>query len=516
MEARAAQPEVVLGLRGITKRYPGTVANDAIDFELRHGEVHALLGENGAGKTTLMRILAGLVAADAGEILVGGRATAIDSAKAALALGIGMVHQHFMLVDVMTVAENLAIGAEPRRRGILLDTRAAAARVRGLSERFGLAVDPDARVEDLSVGQQQRVEILRALDGGASILILDEPTAVLTAQEARDLFRIVRGLTAAGTSVVLISHKLKEVLAAADRITVLRRGRKVATVPAAGATAGELARLMVGRDVILRPDKRPARPGEPVLELAGLHVRDGRGLAAVAGVSFTVRAGEIVGLAGVDGNGQAELVEAIAGLRKPDAGRIAVAGRDVTGRTPRQILDAGVAYIAEDRHRRGLVLPFSLAENLALRGYRAAPVNRRGLLSRAGMAARAKRLLKEYDVRGGGPATPAAALSGGNQQKVVVARELSTDPAVLIAAQPTRGVDVGAAEFFHRRLLDQRAAGRAILLVSLELDEILALADRILVLYEGRIAGEFTPDASEDEIGLAMAGRAREKEVQAA
>jgi general nucleoside transport system ATP-binding protein len=503
-----AQPEIVLGLRGITKRYPGVVANDGVDFELRRGEVHALLGENGAGKTTLMQILSGLVAADAGEILLRGRPTVVDSAKAAIGHGIGMVHQHFMLVEVMTVAENLAIGAEPRRRGILLDRRAAAARVRALSERFGLAVAPDARIEDLSVGQQQRVEILRALDRGASILILDEPTAVLTAQEARDLFRIVRELTAAGTSVVFISHKLEEVLAVADRITVLRRGRTVKTVPAAGATVGQLARLMVGREVLLRLEKPPARIGAPVLEVTGLHVRDARGLEAVAGVSLSVRAGEIVGLAGVDGNGQAELVEAIAGLRRPESGTVTVGGRDLTGKSPRHVLDAGVAYIAEDRQRRGLVLPFSLAENLALRGYRAPWANRFGLLSRGGIVARAARLLGEYDVRGGGPATLASALSGGNQQKLVVARELSIEPTLLIAAQPTRGVDVGAAEFFHRRLLDQRKEGRGILLVSLELDEILELSDRILVMYEGRIAGEFEPSASEDEVGLAMAGRA--------
>ena len=508
MHAAGAQLEVALELRGITKRYPGTVANDAIDFDLRRGEVHALLGENGAGKTTLMSILSGSVAADDGEILLAGTPTEVGSPKRAIELGIGMVHQHFMLVDVMTVAENIALGAEPRRRGVLVDTGRAADHVRELSRRFGLAVDPDERIEDLSVGRQQRVEILRALDRGAAILILDEPTAVLAAQEARDLFRILRELTAQGTSVVFISHKLDEVLAIADRVTVLRRGRNVATVRAAETTAAELARLMVGREVSLRPAKpAPRVAGDAALEVRDLHVRDDRDLAAVAGVSLTVRGGEIVGLAGVDGNGQPELVEAISGLRRPESGTVRIAGRDMTGAGSRAIFDAGLAYIAEDRHRRGLVLPFTLTENLSLRAYRRAPASRFGFLSRRSMAGRARSLLREYDVRGGRADTAAASLSGGNQQKLVVARELAADPQVLIAAQPTRGVDVGATEFFHRRLLEQRAAGRAVLLVSFELDEILGLADRILVIYEGRIAGELGPDASEDEIGLLMAGR---------
>jgi simple sugar transport system ATP-binding protein len=420
-----------------------------------------------------------------------------------------MVHQHFMLVPVMTVAENLVLGSEPHR-GPLLDYAAAAARTRELSERFGLAVDPDAKVEDLGVGAQQRVEILRALFRGAKVLVLDEPTAVLTAQESQELFKVLRTLAADGTSIVFISHKLNEVLEISDRVTVLRRGKKVDTVDTPDSTERSLARLMVGRDVLLRVEKQQRAPGDALLEVRGLSARDDRGLPAVRDVSFAVRAGEIVGLAGVDANGQGELIEAITGLRRADAGSVHAAGRDVSHAGARGRIDAGVGSIAEDRHRRGLVLQFDLAENLALHEYRKEGMSRFGLLSPKRMAARARGLLSEYDIRGGDCDTPASSLSGGNQQKVVIARELSANPKVLIAAQPTRGLDVGAIEFVHRRLVEERDAGRAILLVSLELEEIRSLSDRVLVIYEGAIVAELAPSTSEEEFGVAMTGGGRQ------
>ena len=500
----------VLEVRGVTKRFPGVVANDRVDLDIRRGEVHALLGENGAGKTTLMNIVYGLYHADEGEILLNGRPVSFSSARDAIRSGIGMVHQHFMLIPVMTVTENIVLAAEPTRAGVLLDSETAAARVRELSDQFGLAVDPRARVHDITVGQQQRVEILKALYRGAEILILDEPTSVLTPQEASELFEILESLQAQGKAIVFISHKLKEVLEIADLITVLRRGKKVDTIAQAGATEAGLARMMVGREVLLRVEKKPAEPGAPILEAEDVHVIDDRGLEVVRGVTFDVRAGEIVGIAGVDGNGQTELIDALAGLRHPAAGRIVVDGRELTGASAREHLDEGLGHIPEDRHRRGLVLEFSLAENLALHDYDKKPFSRLGWLHPGRLVQWARRLLQEFDVRGGGPQTRASALSGGNQQKVVIAREVTRDPRVLIAAQPTRGLDVGAIEFVHRRLVEQRDSGKAVLLVSLELDEILSLSDRILVIYEGQIVGEFAPDASEEELGIAMTGGSRE------
>jgi general nucleoside transport system ATP-binding protein len=501
-----------LELRRVTKRFGNVVANDAIDFELRRGEIHALLGENGAGKSTLMNVLYGLHHPDEGEIVLDGEPVRIDSPRRAISLGIGMVHQHFMLVSVMTVAENLVLGTEPHR-GPLLDYNEAARRTRELSERFGLAVRPEAKVEDLGVGAQQRVEILRALFRGAKVLVLDEPTAVLTAQESQDLFRVLRALRDEGTSVVFISHKLNEVLDVSDRVTVLRRGKKIDTVETAGATERSLARLMVGRDVLLRVEKQERAPGDTVLEVEDLSVADDRGLPAVRAVSLKVHAGEIVGLAGVDANGQSELIEALVGLRKPESGTIRVAGRDVTGSSVREMIEAGVGHIAEDRHRRGLVLEFDLAENLALIDYRSPEMSRWGWLSPRRMAARARGLLKEFDVRGGEADTLAASLSGGNQQKTVIARELNADPQVLIAAQPTRGLDVGAIEFVHRRLVEQRDQGRAVLLVSLELEEIRSLSDRVLVVYEGEIVAELPPETSEEDFGVFMTGGGRQEVV---
>jgi ABC-type uncharacterized transport system ATPase subunit len=496
---------LLLELLGITKRFPGIVANDHVDFELAKGEVHALLGENGAGKSTLMNILYGLYHPDEGEIRLDGKRIRIDSPRDAIDRGVGMVHQHFMLIPVMTVAENIVLATEPTK-GPFLDLASAESRVRELSSQYGLTVRPEAKVASISVGMQQRAEILKALYRGAEILILDEPTAVLTPQEASELFTIIRSLQEGGKSIIFISHKLNEVLEIADRITVLRQGKKIDTVPREGATREGLARLMVGREVVLSVEKPPAEPGETLLEVEDLVVVDERGLEAVRGVSFEVKAGEIVGIAGVDGNGQSELIDALTGLRSLSAGTIAAAGENLTSANARKHLDAGVGHIPEDRQVRGLVLDFTLAENLALHDYAKEPNSRWGWLYPGRLIERAARLLKEFDVRGGRPQTLAAALSGGNQQKVVIAREVSRDPRILVAAQPTRGLDVGAIEFVHRRLVKERDEGRAILLVSFELEEILSLSDRILVVYEGRIVGEYEPGVSEEELGIAMTG----------
>jgi general nucleoside transport system ATP-binding protein len=499
----------VLELRGITKRFPEIVANDHVDFDLRKGEVHALLGENGAGKSTLMNVLYGLYRPEEGQILINGKPAELGSPKASIENGVGMVHQHFMLIPVMTVAENIVLATEPVHNGVMLDYPVAEKRVQEISTRFGLEVDPRAIVQDITVGQQQRVEILKALYRGADILVLDEPTAVLTPQEAKELFAIVKSLTEQGKSIIFISHKLNEVTEIADRITVLRRGKKIETLPSAGATEEGLARLMVGREVLLRVDKSAGSPGSPLLRVEGLSVEDDRGIEKVSDVSFQVHSGEIVGIAGVDGNGQTELIDAIAGLRRVNAGRIQVGEEDVTDEGCRGCLAAGLGHIPEDRQRRGLVLDFSLAENIALHDYDHPPSSRFGWLYPKRLNAKAAKLIQEFDVRGGGPQTAAGGLSGGNQQKVILAREIDRNPKVLIAAQPTRGLDVGAIEFVHRRLVEERDEGRAILLVSLELEEILSLSDRILVMYEGQIVGEFPPTVSEEDLGVAMTGAGR-------
>jgi simple sugar transport system ATP-binding protein len=505
----AEEAAKVLELRGITKAYPGTVANDHIDFDLRRREVHALLGENGAGKTTLMNILYGLAKPDEGEIILNGERITFSSPKDAIERGIGMVHQHFMLIPVMTVAENIVLGIEPSDKGFL-DYDAARVRVREIARRFGFQIDPDARIEDIGVGQQQRVEILKALYRNAGILILDEPTAVLTPQEATEFFGILETLKREGISIIFISHKLNEVLEIADRVTVLRRGKRIETVPIEGATQESLARAMVGREVLLRVEKAPAQTGDVLLEIEGLQVFDDREIEKVRGVSMSVRAGEIVGIAGVDGNGQSELIDAITGLRKIERGKVRIAGKDLAHATARDVLDSGIGHIPEDRQRRGLVLQFSIAENIALHDFRKSPNARLGWLYPKRLIAKARTLIREFDVRGGRPETPASALSGGNQQKVILAREIDRDPKVLIAAQPTRGLDVGAIEVVHARLIAERNEGVGILLVSLELEEILSLSDRILVLFEGAIVGEYLPSVTEDELGIAMTGGRKE------
>lgn len=495
-------------MRGITKRFGSVTANDGVDLTVRRGEIHALLGENGAGKTTLMNILYGLYQPDAGEIAYEGEPLRATEPGVAIRRGIGMVHQHFMLVPPFTVAENIVLGQEPRTRLGRLDRARAEATVAGLSQRFGLKVDPRARVEAISVGQQQRVEILKALYRGARLLILDEPTAVLTPQEVQDLGQILRRLVEQGHTIIFITHKLKEVLRIADRVTVMRAGRHVATLDTAATSEAELARLMVGREVTLRVEKAPARPApSPALAITGLHCRNSRGLPALRGVDLELYPGEILGICGVDGNGQTELAECVAGLRPVSAGGIRLGGVDVTRAGVAARARLGLGHIPEDRQKRGLVLDFSVAENMILGRQRQAPFSRVGLLARQAMGGLAARLVREFDVRPADPSLPARALSGGNQQKAIVAREVDREPRVLLAVQPTRGLDVGAIEFIHRRLVQERDRGKAVLLISLELEEILALSDRIAVMYEGRLVAVMpAARASEEELGLLMAG----------
>ncbi len=497
----------VLEMRGITKRFPGVVANSAVDFTLREGEIHALLGENGAGKSTLMKILYGLYQADEGTIYVQGNLQDITGPNDALDLGIGMVHQHFMLIPQFSVVENLVLGTEPRRGALFMDMAEAIRQVQAVSKDYGLAVDPTARVMGISVGMQQPVEILKALMRGADILILDEPTAVLTPQEVLELFEIMRNLKEMGKSIIFISHKLKEVMAISDQVTVIRRGQIIGSVPTVDTNVNELARMMVGRDVELTVSKEPAQPGREMFVIENLHVQDDRNLPAVAGVSLTVRAGEIMGIAGVDGNGQNELAEAITGMRRAVAGKIMLNQRDITNLSSRKVFESKVVHIPADRHRHGLILDFTVAENMVLRTYYAPPFSKQTVLDWDVIRREARSLIEEYDVRTPGEDTLAASLSGGNQQKVIVARELAQQPELIVAAQPTRGLDVGAIEFVHRRLVEARDDQKAVLLFSLELDEILALADRIAVMYEGRIVGVVDrEEATEEMLGLMMAG----------
>ncbi|MEP6852804.1 MAG: ABC transporter ATP-binding protein [bacterium] len=507
---------MLLQLQGITKRFGDLVANDGIDLTVEPGEIHALLGENGAGKSTLMNVLFGLYQPDAGSIRLDGVPRTFKGPGDAIAAGIGMVHQHFMLVPVFTVAENVMLGNEWTTGPLgTLNRRTARARVRELSERYGLNVDPDAVVGELAVGVQQRVEILKALLRDASVLVLDEPTAVLTPQEIDDLIRVMRELKAAGTSVVFITHKLREVKAVADRITVIRRGRVVGQAQPSASEA-ELAGLMVGRDVTLGVAKAPARPGDVVLSVRGLSVADDRGQVAVNDVDLDVRAGEIVVLAGVQGNGQEELAEALLGLRSPRAGSISVQGRSLAGRTPGEILAAGVGFIPEDRQHDGLVSGFTVAENLVLDTYDRAPFGNRVSLDLDRIADNAEHRVSEFDIRTSSISAPAGTLSGGNQQKVVIAREMSRPLTVFVASQPTRGVDVGAQEFIHRRIVAERDNNTAVVIVSSELEEVLGLADRIVVMYRGSVIGELPAGASRDAVGLMMAGVPAERAVVAA
>jgi ABC-type uncharacterized transport system ATPase subunit len=497
----------VLELHAITKAFPGVLANDAIDLTLNQGEILALLGENGAGKTTLMNILYGLYTPDAGEICVRGVPTTIHDPNDAIRQGIGMVHQHFMLVPVFTVTENVMLGVETVQAGVFLDRAAAAQRIRDISSRFGLAVDPDARVENLPVGVQQRVEIVKILYREADILILDEPTAVLTPQEAEELFKVIRSLVAQGKSVIFITHKLKEVLAIADRITVLRQGRVAGIATPDKATEESLAKMMVGREVILTVDKQPAQPGGVVLDVRDLRVRDDRGSVAVDGVSLQVQAGEILGIAGVQGNGQTELVEALTGLRRVESGRVTMLGKDSTHTTPRAITEAGTAHVPEDRQRDGLVLSFPVEDNLVLSTYYVPPFARGIALQQTEIDQAARQRVDLFDVRTPSVFVPTSNLSGGNQQKVIVAREFSRPIKLLIASQPTRGLDVGSIEYIHSRIVEKRDAGCAVLLVSPELDEVLSLADRVAVMYEGQIIATLpAAEATKERVGLLMAG----------
>lgn len=507
----------VLELRGVTKAFPGVLANDQIDLTLNEGEILALLGENGAGKTTLMNVLYGLYTPDEGEIYARGVKVDIHDPKDAIRQGIGMVHQHFMLVPVFTVTENVMLGVESVRAGLILDRDAATARIREIASRFGLEVDPDALVEDLPVGVQQRVEIIKILYREADILILDEPTAVLTPQEAEELFKVIHSLVTQGKSVIFISHKLKEALAIADRITVLRDGHVVGSTTPREATEASLAKMMVGREVILTVDKRPAQLGEMVLDVQDLHVLDDRGSVAVDGVSLQVRAGEVLGIAGVQGNGQTQLVEALTGLRHVDSGRVTILGKDTTHVTPRAITEVGTAHVPEDRRRDGLVLSFPVEDNLVLNTYYVPPFARGLVLQQNEIEKAARERVQLFDVRTPSIFVPTSNLSGGNQQKVIVAREFSRPIKLLIASQPTRGLDVGSIEYIHGRIVERQDEGCAVLLVSPELDEILSLSDRIAVMYEGQIIATLpAEEATKERLGLLMAGVREESPAQVA
>jgi len=495
-----------LAMRGITKQFPGVLANDHIDLDVRPGEIHALLGENGAGKSTLMNILYGLLQPDEGEVLIDGEPVRISGPANAIARGIGMVHQHFMLVPVFTVTENIVLGDETMANPVVLDTKRAEGQIRALAEQFGFHIDPRALVGELSVGIQQRVEILKALYRGARILILDEPTAVLTPQETVEIFTVLRRLAAEGTSIVFISHKLYEVLEIADRITVIRRGRVVGEADPKTATEEQLAEMMVGREVSLTVTKGPATPGDVVLAVDGLTVADDRASIVVQDCSFEVRAGEILGIAGVAGNGQAELVESIVGLRRARGGAIALAGATVTNHSVRELTERGMAYIPGDRQRFGLVLSYPVDDNLVLTDYYHRPYSRFGMLNERAISERAAALIPEFDIRTPSATVVTSTLSGGNQQKVIVAREFSREVRLLIADQPTRGLDVGSIEFIHEQIVAKRDAGAAVLLVSAELDEIMELSDRIAVMYRGRLVATVdAADAEKERIGLIMA-----------
>ncbi|MGI4826530.1 ABC transporter ATP-binding protein [Streptococcus pneumoniae] len=498
--------ENVIEMRDITKVFGGFVANDKINLHLRKGEIHALLGENGAGKSTLMNMLAGLLEPTSGEIAVNGQVVNLDSPSKAASLGIGMVHQHFMLVEAFTVAENIILGSELTKNGVL-DIAGASKEIKALSERYGLAVDPSAKVADISVGAQQRVEILKTLYRGADILIFDEPTAVLTPSEIDELMAIMKNLVKEGKSIILITYKLDEIRAVSDRVTVIRRGKSIETVEIAGATNADLAEMMVGRSVSFKTEKQASKPKEVVLSIKDLVVNENRGVPAVKNLSLDVRAGEIVGIAGIDGNGQSELIQAITGLRKVESGSIELKGDSIVGLHPRQITELSVGHVPEDRHRDGLILEMMISENIALQTYYKEPHSKNGILNYSNITSYAKKLMEEFDVRAASELVPAAALSGGNQQKAIIAREIDRDPDLLIVSQPTRGLDVGAIEYIHKRLIEERDNGKAVLVVSFELDEILNVSDRIAVIHDGKIQGIVSPETTnKQELGVLMAG----------
>ncbi|MGE7601729.1 ABC transporter ATP-binding protein [Peribacillus sp. NPDC097675] len=501
--------EYVIEMLNIRKEFPGIVANDNVTLQVKKGEIHALLGENGAGKSTLMNVLFGLYQPEQGEIRVNGEPHKITSPNIANDLGIGMVHQHFMLVDPFTVTENIILGKEPSKAG-KIDLKEASEEVRKLSEQYQLRVDPHAKIADISIGMQQRVEILKTLYRGAEILIFDEPTAVLTPQEIKELITIMKALVKEGKSIILITHKLKEIMEVCDRVTVIRKGQGIGTVTVSETNPNELASLMVGREVLFKTEKTEGVPTDIVLDVKGLEVKDARGVSAVKNLDLTVRAGEIVGIAGVDGNGQSELIEALAGLRKATAGSIQLNGKEIRNLKPRKITESGVGHIPEDRHKHGLVLDYSIGENIVLQTYYQQPLSKGGILNSKKIFEKARSLIKSYDVRTPSEYTPARALSGGNQQKAIIGREVDRNPDLLIAAQPTRGLDVGAIEFIHKRLIEQRDSGKAVLLISFELDEIMNVSDKIAVIYEGEIVAIVSPkETTEQELGLLMAGSKR-------
>ncbi|HEY4601616.1 MAG TPA: ABC transporter ATP-binding protein [Cerasibacillus sp.] len=499
--------EYVIEMLNIRKEFPGVIANDNITLQLKKGEIHALLGENGAGKSTLMNVLFGLYQPEKGHIRIRGKEVEITNPNIANELGIGMVHQHFMLVEPFTVTQNIILGKEPKTKTGRIDIKRAENEIRELSDRYGLKVDPTAKIRDISVGMQQRVEILKTLYRGAEVLIFDEPTAVLTPQEINELMDIMRSLVKEGKSIILITHKLKEIMQVADRCTIIRRGKGIGTVNVAETNVNELASLMVGREVSFEIDKKPAEPKEAVLEIKDLQVKDARKVDMVKGLDLEVRAGEIVGIAGVDGNGQSELIEAITGLTRVQSGQILLNNEDITNKSPRKITESGVGHIPQDRHKFGLVLDYTVGENMVLQTYYKEPFSKRGILNLKEIYRYAKKMIGDYDVRTPNANTKARSLSGGNQQKAIIGREVDRSPDLLIAAQPTRGLDVGAIEFIHKKLVEERDKGRAVLLISFELDEILDVSDRIAVMFDGKVVADLKPeDTNEQELGLLMAG----------
>ncbi|SES76819.1 nucleoside ABC transporter ATP-binding protein [Oceanobacillus limi] len=499
--------DYVIEMLNIRKEFPGIVANDNITVQLKKGEIHALLGENGAGKSTLMNVLFGLYQPEKGEIRVNGEKVEISNPNIANDLGIGMVHQHFMLVEPFTVTQNIILGNEPKTKTGKINIKKAEKEIQELSDRYGLSVDPSAKISDISVGMQQRVEILKTLYRGAEVLIFDEPTAVLTPQEITELIEIMRSLIKEGKSIILITHKLKEIMEVCDRCTVIRKGKGIGTVEVEETNVDELASLMVGREVSFKTDKKEATPTENVLKVKDLYVRDSRKVDLVKGLDLDIRAGEIVGIAGIDGNGQTELIEAITGLRKSHSGSIQLNNKDITNLSPRKVTESGVGHIPQDRHKYGLVLDYPIGENIVLQTYYQKPYSKATVLNYKEIYDKAEELIEEYDVRTPSAQTLARALSGGNQQKAIIGREVDRSPDLLIAAQPTRGLDVGAIEFIHKKLIEERDKGKAVLLVSFELDEIMDVSDRIAVMFDGKIVAYVKPEeTNEQELGLLMAG----------